>query len=343
MSRLTLAPEWIRHERTIMFWPCRRTMWGDWFDEVRDESQRVASTIAAFEPLTMVAADDEGAADARRRLPAEVDIRVIPMDGSWSRDNGPIYVTDGQRIEARHLVFNSYGERHAKRDRDARAGATLARQLGHHVEPIDVVMEGGAIATNGRDVLVATEHCVLNPNRNWHLDKQTVTERLLDGFGLERMIWLPGGPLFDRGPTNSDGHTDLILQFVDERRALLMAPFGPDDESADIHRTNKAILEAAGIEVIDVPYVATIHHGEQTVIGSYLNFYLCNGAVLVPVPDEDPDLDAEVVALIAAAFPDRETIPLRMRAHPIHGGAIHCITQQVPAVGAVSTDHEGAR
>jgi agmatine deiminase len=186
-GRLSLPGEWVPHERTIMFWPCRESMWGSFFAEVQDESARVANTIAEFEPVTMVAADEAGAAVARQCLHPATDIRVIPMDGSWSRDNGPIYVTDGQHIEARHVVFNSYGERHAKRDRDARAGATLAEQLGHRVEKIDVVMEGGAIATNGRDTLVATEHCVLNPNRNWHLDKETVTERLLAGFGLDRI------------------------------------------------------------------------------------------------------------------------------------------------------------
>ena len=337
-GRLSLPGEWVPHERTIMFWPCRESMWGSFFAEVQDESARVANTIAEFEPVTMVAADEAGAAVARQRLHPATDIRVIPMDGSWSRDNGPIYVTDGQHIEARHVVFNSYGERHAKRDRDARAGATLAEQLGHRVEKIDVVMEGGAIATNGRDTLVATEHCVLNPNRNWHLDKETVTERLLAGFGLDRMVWLPGGPLFDRGPTNSDGHTDLILQFVDEQSALLMAAYGPDDESADIYATNKAILEAAGFDIIDVPLLPVIRHGDLTVRASYLNLYLCNGAVLIPVPEEDPELDAEAVRIIGGAFPDRQAIPLRMRAHPVHGGAIHCITQQVPAVsgGGVS-------
>jgi agmatine deiminase len=329
---LSLPGEWVPHERTIMFWPCRESMWGPFFDEVKDESARVANTIAQFEPLTMVAADEAGAEVARQRLTAGVDVRVIPMDGSWSRDNGPIYVTDGQQVEARHVVFNSYGERHAKRDRDARAGATLAEQLGHRVQRIDVVMEGGAIACDGAGTLVATEHCVLNPNRNWHIDKDTVTQRLLEGFGLDRMVWLPGGPLFDRGPTNSDGHTDLILQFVNHDRALLMAAYGPDDPSADIHATNKDILVRAGYEIIDVPLVATIHHGEHTVIGSYLNIYLCNGAVLIPVPGENPELDAEAVRIIGGAFPDRQAIPLQMRAHPVHGGAIHCITQQVPAV-----------
>jgi agmatine deiminase len=208
----------------------------------------------------------------------------------------------------------------------------LAAQLGHHVEKVDVVMEGGAIASNGAGMLVATEHCVLNPNRNWHLDKETVTQRLLEGFGLDRMVWLPGGPLFDRGPTNSDGHTDLILQFVDHDRALLMAAYGPDDESAEIHATNKSILEAAGIEIIDVPLLATIHHDDLVVRASYLNMYVCNGAVLIPVPGEDAETDAEAVRIIGNAFPDREAIALPMRAHPIHGGAIHCITQQIPAV-----------
>jgi agmatine deiminase len=103
-------------------------------------------------------------------------------------------------------------------------------------------------------------------------------------------------------------------------------------KSAEIHAINKAILEAAGIEVIDVPLLANIHHGDLVVKASYLNFYLCNGAVLIPVPGEDPELDAEAVRIIGGAFPDRAAIPLPMRAHPVHGGAIHCITQHVPAV-----------
>jgi agmatine deiminase len=330
-ARLSYPPEWVDHARTIMFWPCREPMWGRFFAEAQDECARVAATIADFEPVTMVAADEATAAIARTRLPGAVDVRIIPMDGSWARDTGPLYVTDGARLEARHLAFNGYGERHAKRDRDALTGATLARHFGHQVERIEVVMEGGAIATNGAGMLVATEFCVMNPNRNWHLDRDTVSQRLLDGLGLDTMVWLPGGPLFDRGPNNSDGHTDLIVQFVDERRALLMAPYGTDDPSAEIHLANKAILEASGIEIIDVPFVATIHHDDLTVTGSYLNFYLCNGAVLIPVPGEDHDLDAHVVGIISAAFPDRQSIPLLMRAHPVHGGAIHCITQQVPA------------
>ena len=117
-----------------------------------------------------------------------------------------------------------------------------------------------------------------------------------------------------------------------------MAAYGPDDPSADIHATNRDILVKAGYEIIDVPLVATIHHGDQTVIGSYLNIYLCNGAVLIPVPGEDAETDAEAVRIIGGAFPDREVIPLQMRAHPVHGGAIHCITQQVPAVSGEVTE-----
>lgn len=326
--------QWVEHERTLMGWPCRRDMWGALFEDARAESAATANAIAAFEPVTMVCATLEDEADARGRLTDAAMTVVHPMDGSWLRDNGPVYVTAPGRREARHFRFNSYGEDHAHRDRDARLGATLARELGDEVVPVDVTLEGGALACFGEGGLAVTESCLLNTNRNWYLTREEVEERLLGALGLPRLLWLPEGLTQDRGTGHTDGHTDLFVVPCASDRALLLAPSGADDPNAELLHAARAVLMGAGITVHDVPHLPAFDHEGTTVVASYLNLYLVNGAAIVPVLGEDPDMDAEALELIGAALPGREIVPIPMRAHPVEGGAVHCITQQVPLAGA---------
>ena len=173
---LRMPAEWDPHERTLIGWPCRPASWGDTLELGRSEFAAVANAIASFEPVTMVCASDGDAAVARARLSAKVDIAIHPMDGSWLCDNGPIFVTDGKRREARHFRFNAWGERHALRDRDAALGATLASALGDKTVPVDLVLEGGAIATDGAGTIVVTEGCVMNPNRSWNITRSRPCE-----------------------------------------------------------------------------------------------------------------------------------------------------------------------
>ncbi len=328
--------EFAPHERTVLGWPCREAMWQAQLEQARDESAATANAVAAFEPVTMVCATREQAADARRRLAGQVEIVVLPMDGSWLRDNGPIYVTDGERREARHFRFNGYGEYQAKRDRDVALGATLARHLGDDVRPVDLVLEGGALATDGAGTVVVTETNLLNPNRNWYLTREQVEQRLLGGLGADRVLWLRGGLVQDMGPGHTDGHTDLFLAFVAEDRCVMLAPTGPDDPNEGVLTENRARLVAAGYTVVDVPLLPVFEHEGEEAIAPHLNFYLCNGAVVVPVAEVDHDQDAEALKIIGSAVPDREVVPVPMRAHPTQGGAVHCITQQVPPAGGAA-------
>ena len=92
----------------------------------------------------------------------------------------------------------------------------------------------------------------------------------------------------------------------------------------------RAALESAGVEVLPFPYMAGFTADGREVIAPYLNLYLCNGAVIVPVSGEDPDLDEAALGALRAALPDREVVPVLMRAAPMQGGAVHCMTQQIP-------------
>ena len=302
---LRMPAEWEPHERTLIGWPCRPTSWGDSLAQGRAEFAAVANTICAFEPVTMVCASDEDAASARALLSAEVEIVVLPMDGSWLRDNGPIFVTDEKTREARHFRFNAWGERHAQRDRDAALGASLARLLGDPVTPVGIVLEGGAIAVDGAGTLALTEGCVMHPNRSWQVTRDQVEETLEASLGVESVIWLPQGLEQDLDwDYGTDGHIDLFLDFVAPKRCLMLAV--PEDDVNAAHlAASRALLSKAGVEVIDFPYMSSFEADGRQVLSPYLNFYVCNGAVIVPIAGEEPDLDAEALAAIGAQWPGR--------------------------------------
>ena len=329
---MRMPAEWERHERTLMGWPCRPSSWGKTLEKGRAEFAAVANAIAAFEPVTMVCASEADLARALPLLSESVETVVYQMDGSWLRDNGPIFVTDGRRREARHFRFNAWGERHAERDRDAALGATLANMLGDPVVSVEIVLEGGAIATNGAGTLVLTEGCVMHENRTWQWSRDQVEQHLRESLGMDRVLWLRQGleEDMDRG-YGTDGHIDLFFDFLSETRCFLQR-VGPDDPNAEHLANSKQRLEDAGIDVIDFPYLPRFEADGRTVIAPYLNFYVCNGGVIVPIAEVDRDMDQAALALITAEWPGREVVPVPMRAGPMQGGAIHCMTQQVPAV-----------
>ncbi len=332
---MRMPAEWSPHERTLIGWPCRESSWRETLDDGRREFAEVANQLVQFEPVTMVCASEADQENARSLLSSAVETVVIPMDGSWLRDNGPIFVTDENSREALHFRFNAWGERHAERDRDAALGATLAEKVGDEVRKVDVVFEGGAIAVDGSGVLAVAEGCLMHPSRNWQHTKEHVEQTLKESLGIEKLIWLPEGLAEDleRDPENlyygTDGHVDLFMDFIAPNTCLLLSV--PDDNpNAENLASCKNILQAADVTVIDFPYLSSFEYKGKEFIASYLNFYVCNGAVLVPVAGSEPDKDEEVLGVIAGHWPDREVVPVRMRAGPMQGGAVHCMTQQVP-------------
>lgn len=339
MTHFRMPAEWEAHTRTLIGWPCREWSWGATLEQGRGEFAQVANTIAAFEPVTMVCTDEAQAADARARLSEAIEISIHPMDGSWLRDNGPIFVSDGQTLVARHFKFNAWGERHADRDRDARLGATLARDLGVPVTPIDIVLEGGAVTVDGAGTLIAPEGCVLHPSRNWHLGKEEVEAGLKKSLGLDRILWITEGLTEDqtRDPDRmyygTDGHIDLFMCFIDVNR-VLMLEVADDNVNAPALAAARRVLEAAGVEVVGFPHMSGFEADGHHYIAPYMNFYICNGAVVMPQACENPEADEAARAALATHFPNREVIGVPMRAAPMQGGAIHCLTQQVPAIPA---------
>jgi agmatine deiminase len=294
-------------------------------DEARADYAAVANAVAEFEPVTMIANPGEHAAQARAACGAGVEVVELPLDDSWLRDCGPIYVygDDGGRL-AMHFRFNAWGGKFPPWDRDAAVGALIAEELGDETVPVPIVLEGGSILTDGEGTLLTTKQCLLNPNRNPSLDREAIEQVLKTHLGVDRFVWLGQGLVEDR---DTDGHVDLIASFAPGGRVLLQM-VDAENPNFDHCQGNKARLEQAGIEVIEVPFLPYVHVAGERVAASYMNFYICNGAVIVPVTGASTDEDA--LAIIGRAFPGREVVPVPGAVLAYGGGGPHCITQQVP-------------
>ncbi len=326
-AAVRLPAEWERHERTLIGWPCRRELWGPTMALAREHYATVANAIAAFEPVTMIANPGADAAQARAMCGAGVDVVGLPLDDSWLRDSGPIYVrrADGGRV-AVHFRFNAWGCKFSPWDRDAAVGGAIARHLGDEVQRAEIVLEGGSILTDGAGTLLTTEQCLLNPNRNPALSREQLEQALRDHLGVERIVWLGQGLLEDR---DTDGHVDLIAAFIAPGQVLLQtAP--ADNPNHERCEDNRARLLTAGIEVVEMPVLPYCDVAGDRVAVSYVNSYLCNGAVIVPQARSESDAVAQ--AIIAGAYPGREIVPVAGAVLAYGGGGPHCITQQVPAV-----------
>ncbi len=324
-TRLRMPPEWAPHERTLMGWPCREELWGERMPEARAVHAEVANAIAAFEPVTMVA-NPAQAVEARAALSDAVDVLVVEMDDSRLRDSGPIFVLDGEgRRAGVHFRFNAWGERFAPYNRDAVVGGRLVDWVGDPVVPAPLVLEGGSISVDGTGTLITTEQCLLNPNRNPELSRDEIVEALGEFLGVERVVWLGRGLVED---TDLDGHVDLVAAFTAPGRVLVQMV----DEANPNHPAcldNVGRLRSAGLEVDALHWLPYDRLAGQHRPVPYMSFYVCNGAVLVPVAGEETDELA--LGVIARHYPDREVLPVPGGVLAAAGGGVHTITQQVPA------------
>jgi agmatine deiminase len=331
---LAMPAEWAEHERTLMAWPARLELWGDGLAEAKAEYAAVARAIASFEPVLMVA--PPGLVDeVRDACGAGVEVIELPIDDSWMRDSGPIFVTgpDGRRAGV-DFRFNGWGEKFAPYDRDDAMNEPLLARLGIDRLPADLVLEGGSITVDGEGTLIATEQCLLHPSRNPSLTRTEIEERLREHLGVETVIWIAHGLLEDH---DTDGHVDNVAQFVAPGVVLAQTvddPLDPNHEPMaanaerlrDAHDARGRPLEVIELEVLPRSTV----RGEPGVV-PYVNLYVANGAVVVPTCGDDPDRDAEVLARLGTVYPGREVVGVPGRMLAEGGGGVHCITQQVPA------------
>ncbi|MGW7099257.1 agmatine deiminase family protein [Streptomyces sp. NPDC054883] len=332
---LTVPAEWESHSGCVMAWPWDRTDgWGGLLPQVQTEVAAVARSIARFETVLMFA-EPGTAADARRQCGASVTVVEYPVNDCWTRDTGPVFALNAARTQRTGLDFrfNGWGNKYPY-DKDDLLPAGVCSYLSVPRKPVDLVLEGGSVITDGQGTLITTEECLLNPNRNPGMTRAQIEAALLAAYGASKVVWLPYGLDND---LITNGHVDLVASYLGPAKVLLHTQ--PDTSSPNHARmeANRAVLLAATDargrrflieELHQQPHFQV--NGALVDTFSYTNYYLTSGSVVVPTAQE-PD-DAAALCRYAELFPGREVVGIPARTLAWGGGGVHCITQHVPAV-----------
>ncbi|WP_421881745.1 agmatine deiminase family protein [Pacificispira sp.] len=335
MTAFRMPAEWEPHIRTWMVWPHRQEMWAPDLTSVQKDYAAVARAIARFEPVRMIA-DPSAAEGARAVCGGEVEVVAYPVDDSWFRDTGPSFVISPEGRAGVSWRFNAWGGKTEHFDKDAALAASVLRDLNLPVLHSALATEGGALHVDGEGTLLTTDTVILNPNRNPGIRRDKAEAIFARTLGVEKTIWLPGNPY----ETGTDGHIDGIACFTAPGKVLVEIDPEADADEAAVARRNIDILrdatDAKGrrLEITELraaPRRDTATTENFDFCNCYINFYVCNGGVVMP--GFDLPGDAEARAVVQAAFPGREIVQVPILALATGGGSIHCITQQEP-VGA---------
>lgn len=354
-----MPAEFSKHSTTIMIWPYRTGSWCYGAKAAQRVFTEIISAISKHERVIVLAGDNqlESAQNALINL-NNVEILNINSDDAWARDTAPTFlVNDKGILRAVDWQFNAWGGEYdglyASWENDDKIPYELCKLK--HIDLYNAhpfVLEGGSIHTDGEGTLITTEECLLSTGRNPQLSKSEIEDKLKAYLGVSKIIWLPKGIYNDE----TNGHIDNICAFVAPSEVVLA---WCDDEKDPQYEISKACLDvlessldAKGrkIKVHKLPIPKTpvcvsqedllgydfeigedVREAGERLAASYVNFYFCNNAVILPqFGGENIDSDRDAVRIMRAVCPEREIVPIYARDIILGGGNIHCITQQVP-------------
>ncbi len=329
--------EWRKHRSTWLSWPHNQETWPGGINSIFDGYLQFVKEISIHELVSINVADEKMEREVRKMLGKKgVDLSQVvfyhhPTNDAWCRDHGPCFVTDsmGKKVIV-NWGYNAWGEKYPPYELDNNIPRRVASSLGLELVAPGLVLEGGSIDCNGQGTLLTTTQCLLNPNRNSEITREVLEMNLMHYFGVKQVVWLEDGIAGD----DTDGHIDTISRFINPSTIVTVM----EDDPAEINylplRRNYELLKdtklynGAQVEIVILPMPDVRYNQGQRLPASYANFYICNGAVLVPTYN-DPN-DQRAISILQEQFQDRQVIGINCL-EIIRGlGGLHCLCMQEP-------------
>ncbi len=336
-----MPAEWSRHESTWLSWPKDPESFPEEIlPEVEATYIKMIDVLHKNEKVNLLV-DDEIAEKrvagilASKKINRNITIHKIKTADVWFRDYGPIFINrnggKGENgIAFTHWKFNAWGNKYYELEQDAHVPEKLPLTAKSFDAPM--VLEGGSIDVNGLGACLTTEQCLLNKNRNPSLGRGEIERNLHDYLGVTKTIWLRSGIEGD----DTDGHVDDVARFVDEKTVVCALEGNKADENREALEENSELLSKAmdqdgkKFRIISLPMPEPVVYKSQRLPASYTNFYIANGAVLVPTFKDKNDRKA--LEILQGLFPGRQAVGINCRELVYGFGAVHCVTQQQPDV-----------
>ncbi|SFC04141.1 agmatine deiminase [Kushneria avicenniae] len=334
-------PEWTPQQAIMLSWPGHDSDWSSMLEAIETTFITLIEVIARYQHVLVTLPDD----DTRQRLATILanlgvpehrrSLVIAPGDDTWARDHGPLTIIDNETPLLLDYRFTGWGGKFPA-ERDNALNRALAEQdiFAPAMQNLqEIVLEGGGIETDGRGTLMTTRSCLLNANRNAHLDQTGIEAHLKTHLGVDRILWLDNGYLEG---DDTDSHIDTLARFCDEQTIAHVCcddPLDPHFEALNaMERELMAFRRPDGepYRLIPLPWPRACFDPEDghRLPATYANFLIINGAVLMPAYADPADFVA--LQALSKAFPERDIIPIDCRQVIRQHGSLHCLTMQLP-------------
>lgn len=314
-----------------LIFPHSQSDWSEYLEEARTCFVNIANAVARYQPCLIVCDDVEL---VKSYFTSQENLIFVPYqtNDTWARDCSALTVIDEEEGEPLLLdfTFTGWGGKFDA-GRDNAMSSSIADVYGAPMEKINLILEGGGVESNGNGSLLTTAECLLNPNRNPHLDKKGMESELKKHFGVEQILWLNHGYL---AGDDTDSHIDTLARFIDTDTILYVKCDDQNDEHYEalkkMEEELKALRDIDGepFTLIALPMTQPIFYDDERLPATYANFLIINDAVLLPVYN-DPH-DAEAIAICEKAFRGRDIVPIDCSILIRQHGSLHCVTMQFP-------------
>lgn len=332
--------EFAKHTATWLSWPHKEASWPGKIETIYPRYAEFIKRVAEGETVNINVVNEAMREKATRHLnEAGADLRNIqffihPTNDAWCRDHGPAFLINPKQ-KTKMIVdwgYNAWGGKYPPFDLDDVIPTLIAKHYNIPVVEPGIVMEGGSVEFNGKGTLLTTRACLLNENRNPHLNQSQIEKYLIDYYGVDHILWLGDGIIGD----DTDGHIDDLTRFVNEDTVVTIVEENKNDENYQILQDNLKELKTLRLEngkqmnIIELPMPAPIVYEDQRLPASYANFYIANKYVVVPTfrdKNDDHALD-----ILQSCFTDRKVIGIDSTDIIWGLGSFHCLSQQEPEV-----------
>ena len=345
MNNFELLAEWTPHEATWIGWPYNKSDWPGKFSPIPYVYAEIVKYISRGEIVRIFVQSKEHRLKTEKVLKdydvslSNVEFFIKKTDRGWLRDSGPMFVKESDEVIALDFKFNAWAKYNDYK-LDDKIPSFISKKLNLKKNVAEhngkqVVLEGGAIDSNGKGTLITTEECLLDDKvqtRNPGFTKQDYFEIFKKYFGVSNVIWLGKGIVGD----DTHGHVDDLCRFVNENTVVLVSEENSSDENYNLLSENSERLQniymqnGSKLNVVTLPMPSPVVYKKQRLPASYANFYISNYVILVPTFN-DPN-DKIALGVLSELFPDRKVIGIHSVDLVWGLGTLHCLTKEQPAV-----------
>ena len=332
--------EFAQHEATWLSFPHKEASWPGKIDSIYPNYSQFVKELALSEKVRINVNNESMKAFALMHFQqagvdmSRVEFFIHPTNDAWCRDHGPAFLLNTNTSEKAIVDwgYNAWGNKYPPYDLDDIIPTLIAKQFNLPVFYPEIVMEGGSVEFNGKGTLLTSTACLLNPNRNPHLNQSQIEKYLCDYYGAEQILWVDEGIIGD----DTDGHIDDTVRFVNENTVLTVVEENKNDENYTLLQHNlkqlkqMRLLNGRQLNIIELPMPDTVIYDGQSLPASYANFYIANKSVIVPT--YRCAKDDKALQIIQQCFPDRKVIGIDSTDIIWGLGSFHCLSQQEPKV-----------